>query len=691
MGHIMSVRFLAFSLLVISFSALAEELVLDTVQIIGNKEGRTYSETPESVTILPASRINRGDQSNSLEVLNGQSNVQVTNTRTSENFSIRGVNSTGVTGFQKDNLASVFVDDVFQTDLAMRAGGFEVWDIESLEIHRGPQSTSQGVNSLAGAIILQHYAPHQENEAALKLGYGSYNRREVGAILNRAFFNKKFATRLSFNKDANDGFITNKTTGNEKWGRQDKGHLAADFKYFFDDKSELRFNNKFLRTDNGGNYTIGSDPQNYEVFEDQDSRSVTDNQQNSVQYVRPINAQWSNKTTLAYTKGHQRNKGDADGTPTSSAGTRYEFSRDQFISFENVITFKNDRIKNALGVHAHQYRSFNNYDFSILISSIPVQVVQDLDKQRETYAIFDSLLYKINAHHALNLGGRYEFVKNEYGSYVNPLTVTGNATIDNYLNSVRGSYDGDHDTQVFLPKVGYIYTVGKQTLGATYSQGYRIGGLDINRSQAKTVKYDPERTDNYELSWKYVSDKVKTQVNAFYTYWKDQQVEVQLSTTDTYNSQVENASTSELYGAEFESTYQFENGNSLRAGLGHVQTHFLGFNNNGKSFNGKEFPDAAKWTAQTAYNHLFNDRINGNSTLRYVGKSYTNAENSLKSPEQYYLDLNLQYVTEKFIWELNAKNVTDQAYTLSKSKIYDNYYQRVNRPRELGTRVTFFW
>jgi len=675
-----------------SLEAFAQEevYVLDTVKVIGNKEGRTYTETPESVTILQPQRLDRADQNNSLEILNGQANVQVSNTRSAENFSIRGINNTGVTGFQKDNLASVFVDDIFQTDLAMRAGGFEVWDVKSLEIHRGPQSTSQGVNSLAGAILLQHKQANPEDEAALKLGYGTFNRREIGGMLNHALLDKKFAVRLSFNKDMNDGFISNKTTGRDDWGKQDKGHLALDMKYFFADKSELRFLNKLLRTDNGGNYTIGGNPFDYEVREDVNFNSTTDNSQHSLQYTKPLSEQWNNKTTLAFTKGLQTNSYDADGKPVNDAGTRKEKFNDQFLSLENVLQFQNNTIKNAFGLHAHQYRSFANYDFTLLYNNTtPVDLVQDIDKTRQTFALFDSLLYKLNANHSLNLGARYEFVKNDYGTYVNPAP-TGNGPLDTYLNGVRGSYDGNQDTHVVLPKVGYIYQTGAHTWGLTYTQGYRIGGLDINRKQAKAVEYDPEKTDNYELSWKLTQEKFRLQTNIFYTYWKDQQVEVKKS-NDFFDTQVENATSSEVYGGEVEGVYSFTTGDTLSVAVGHVRTHFLSYVNDGDVYTGNEFPEAPQWTAQTAWAHPFTDSVLSNLTVRHVSKTYLDAENTVTAPEQLYVDANLQYIAEKFTWEVNAKNVLDKKYVLGSSNIYGNTYKRVNRPREFNTRIIWYW
>lgn len=99
-------------------------------------------------------------------MLNGLGNVQTQSDKNGDTFSIRGVSDMGVTGYQKDNLSSIIADDIFQTPLAIRAGSFENWDLEQIELYRGPQSTTQGVNSLAGSILLYHTTPTNANEGS---------------------------------------------------------------------------------------------------------------------------------------------------------------------------------------------------------------------------------------------------------------------------------------------------------------------------------------------------------------------------------------------------------------------------------------------------------------------------------------------------------------------------------------------
>ncbi len=682
--------FLTLLLLLPGVLRAAEREVLEAIEVSGNKEGRDLSETSESVTVLAPHRLNRGDQNNSLEVLNGQANVTVT--RNAENFSIRGINNTGVTGLQKDNLASVFVDDIFQTDIAMRAGAVELWDIKSLEIHRGPQSTSQGVNSLAGALILQRQEATFDDEAALKLAAGSFRRREVGALVNRSLVDRKLTLRLSFNKEADDGFIENRTTGNERWGRQDKGYASSELFYKIDGSTELRWLTKLLRVDRGGQHTLGESAFDYQVAEDVDARSVVNNLQQGLQLKKTLSAQLESKTTLAFTRGQENNVGDGDAKPLDQAGERVEHFTDQFISFETVLRYQSKNVKNAFGIHAHQFRSYNRYDMTVLFSQsplIPVDILQDMDKQRETIAAFNSLYYQFTDAQALTLGARVEYVKNAFGTYVNP-TPTGNGGVDNYLDGVRGSYRDVEENITFLPKLGYQHRRGQDLFGASYAQGYRIGGVGINRAKARAVPYGAEKTHNYELSWKRTENHLHFSSAAFYTKWDDQQVEVRKS-SDFYDAQIENASNSELFGAELEMSYRFIQGHALSSGLGYVQTRFTNFKGYDENYRGNQFPEAPLWTANLHYSHQWSDVLATSAIARHVSQSFMTAENDRRARHQYYLDLSFQYVAQTYTLELNAKNVLDQKYVLNSSEIYGNTYRRVNRPRELNARVTWYW
>ncbi len=197
-----------FLALLITLGAHAQESVqLEEISVRGNKEDRTYEESQESITLFDEGFLAGAGRENDLQVLNAVPNVQVN--RGGESFSIRGISNTGVTGFQKDNLASILVDDVFQTELAADAGSFELWDLGRLEVLRGAQSTSQGVNSLAGTILLYHNRPAFDWSGAAKVGVASFRQREFGVAANQNWLADKLASRVYYNRETSGGFVTN--------------------------------------------------------------------------------------------------------------------------------------------------------------------------------------------------------------------------------------------------------------------------------------------------------------------------------------------------------------------------------------------------------------------------------------------------------------------------------------------------
>lgn len=682
-----------------------EQIQMDQIDIRGNKEEKTYQESTESISILQGDAYDRSVKTDSVQALNALPNVQIN--KNDMSFSIRGVNNTGVTGYQKDNLASIIVDDVFQTDLAVKAGSFELWDLDHIEIYRGAQSTSQGINSLAGNILLYHHAPRPQEEGAAKIGLGNFGEKELGIVNNSSWLAGKLDTRISYDKELSDGFIKNVYNGDKTWGFEDKDHLSLDFIYHISNDESLRLNTKWMRAAKGGNYVQGSDPFTYEVDEDQDNSSATINRQGSLHYNKKIDGHWSNEAIAAFSQSGQNAQSDADGTDQDLAGTRYENHRDQFASLENMLRYQDEKLKNVLGLHVHDYKITDHYNFTLLFplsqtTSTPVGIQQDTAKYQTTYSLYDSALYKLTEHHSLNLGARYEYVVNKFGAYVNGARLQdaggANGTVDNYLNRVSGAYDGTDRNWILLPKLGYIFEWDRQSVGVSYTQGYRTGGLSINRSRAETNTYAPESTDNFELSYKNGEENLKFSANAFYTKWHDQQVQVQLS-NDLYDTQVVNAANSELYGGELETRYTLNLQHEIYVGAGYSKTRFLDFTSNGVDYRNNQFPLAPAWTGQVGHTWRFAERWSWDNVFRYLSASYANAENTKRSPEQYYWDSSAQYAfaATNLMAEFYVKNVLGGQYLLydGSAKLLGtayqaNYYQ-VNTPRQFGARLTYFW
>lgn len=684
-----------FTLLLSLHAFAADDFTLDAISVRGTKDDRAYTETTESLTTVDEAYLNQAGRENSLTVLNAMPNVQVN--KGGETFSVRGINNTGVTGFQqRDNLASILVDDVFQTDLAVSAGSFDLWDSERVELLRGAQSATQGVNSLAGSFLLYHLAPRFADEGAAKLGVGNFGGRELGLVLNRELNPGKTAARLSYNKEWNKGFVTNTTTGEDDAGgrNKDKAGLAVTQK--LGEKTQLTLDGKFHRQRDGAPYAQGSDAFRDEIAEDVEYRRVTRNYQASARLGHEISERLRNDFIAAFSHSSQDIQDDGDFEATNRLGRTVDEARDRFFSVENLFKYRSERVNNVLGLHAHAFRLNDEHRQAFPLSGVTIPIHQTNERNRYVVSLFDSYLYHFNETHGLNVGGRLEYVSNEYFSRVDA-TDTGNAGVDAYLASRRGENRGKKENFILLPKAAYLLDLGNHHLAASYTRGYRTGGVSINRRQARAVEYGPEFTDNYELAYKLPLTDFLLSANAFYTDWADQQVQVKLS-NDFFDTQVNNASRSRLWGGELQARRQFGK-QAASLGFGYTNTSFLDFKSGTTDYQGNEFPFAPRYTVYVTHEIKPITNLTLTTTGRLLGKSFTDAENTRRAPTQLQLDLDAQYSLGSVVLEAFANNLLNRRYLLVDgtptaalaASGYPAARHRVNAPRELGLRATYLW
>jgi iron complex outermembrane receptor protein len=665
----------------VSPGGLADSVTLDAIQIRGTKEGKTYLEETSSVRVLQENEVPGNGRENNLQILNAVPNVEVNKDGTS--FSIRGINNTGVNGFQTDNLSSILIDDLFQTDLAIQSGSFDLWDLDRIEILRGAQSTTQGVNSLAGTILLNHKRPVFGREGSAKLGLGNFWHQEAGVVANHDLIDEKLAIRLSIDKERNDGFITNSTTGNRKYGGWDRERLNAGLTYKLNSYDSLGLLLKYNRNVQGGTYVHGGDYYQDRVTEDQENVTQTENGQVVATYSKLLTPQLSNDLIIGFSKTNQDSNSDGDNTPVNVAGTRLETHADHFVSVENRLLYKGERVDNLFGFHAHDFNLKDSTDVGLLTSSAgpAIPSKQFTDRSRRTYALFDTATIHLSDRHGLITGLRVEYVQTSYEADIYAPTIPG----------ATGAYGGRRDGFTLLPKIGYTFQNGQHYAGATYTRGYRTAGVSINRARAAAVEYDPEFTSNYEISYKFANPVYEFASNVFYTDWREQQVLVQLP-GNQFDTQIQNAASSELYGAEVESKFKGVARQVYALGVGYTDTRFKDFQTRTANLAGNQFPFASHWTSRISHDFKATENLGLLTVLRYVSGGYSNAENTREIDPQFYLNFNARYALADWLLEGYVNNALDNRARLFDGTPTSTTYpplHRVNTPREFGGRVTY--
>jgi iron complex outermembrane recepter protein len=176
--------------------------VLQPVVVTGEKVARDLKDTASSVSIKTGREIAKektGDATVS-EVIADTPNIVYPDTVTAP--IIRGQDSqgpnTGATAFFAGTVprASISVDGHYLSYNEFIYGATSVWDLDSIEVFRGPQTTSQGANAIAGAIVVNTKDPTFTPEGAYQAEIGSYGTKRGSVALSGPLVSDELAARM---------------------------------------------------------------------------------------------------------------------------------------------------------------------------------------------------------------------------------------------------------------------------------------------------------------------------------------------------------------------------------------------------------------------------------------------------------------------------------------------------------------
>jgi iron complex outermembrane recepter protein len=217
-------------------SGLAKSQVsnLETVVVVGEKFGRTIKETSSSVSIIGSQDITANTLQVGRDAFEQMVNVTVAD---ESNFHIRGVAFDNVNGAGFGALGTIYVDNVRMSDKSTRFGPDLLWDVQSVEVLRGAQSTMQGRNALAGAIYINSVEPTFDWQFKGRATVSNGNGRDFALAASGPIVDDVLAFRVTAEKHNFDGFITNPILKTDKVDFSDDYQLRG--KLLFTPSSDL--------------------------------------------------------------------------------------------------------------------------------------------------------------------------------------------------------------------------------------------------------------------------------------------------------------------------------------------------------------------------------------------------------------------------------------------------------------------
>ena len=590
--------------------AIAQEGItaLGDIIVTARKREESLQDVPISVTAVSGETLEEMGVPDMVAV--GQSMPNVTleasrATNTTLTAFIRGVGQQDpVAGFEGG--VGIYLDDVY---LARPQGTvFDIYDVERLEVLRGPQGTLYGRNTIGGAVryITRHLS--DETELGLKVAVGEYSQIDVVATGSVALTDS-FRMGASIASFQRDGFGTNLFTGAEQY---DKDILAGRLSFEFqpNDRVFVRLAGDYSVDDStnkdGHRLTVNSvtgAPVLSDVF---DSRggittipsSITTLDQEVTQgglaltIDVDINDQWKFKSVTAYREDDSDAPIDFDSLPDDHFDVPAVYKNDQ-TSQEFQLNYANDRIDGVFGLY---YLDANAFDaFDVILGDLGLTQFTLGDFGTTAWAAYADVSLDLNDLWSVSVGGRYTederdalVFRETYAGLGSPFF--GNTTaVSVTMPDSDGvpEFTGNRTDTDFTPRVSVSFKpVEYHNLYASWSQGFKGGSFDPRGNYATPEVgegFEPETVDSYEIGWKasFAGGRARTALAVFYADYEDVQVPASVAidtngdgVDDSFAGATTNAAQATIQGVELEGVFQFTDAFSATIAVGYIDAEY---------------------------------------------------------------------------------------------------------------------
>lgn len=668
---------------------------LPSVSVTARKTSENIQDVPISVSAFDAEAIADYGFTDSLAIDDQVPNLEIKTYGGNPNIFIRGVGNNDFNGTTVSPV-SIYSDDVVQG----LTGGqlMQMFDLERVEVLRGPQGTLFGRNTTGGAINFYSRKPGDVQEGYVRMGIGSYNRTELEAAGTLVAIENKLATRVAGKIVSDDGDRRNLFNG-ERANATDLAALRAITRYRPNDDVEILWNLHYGRDRsdyqqgkpvgiiNDGNILGYVDPAPNDAKYINANR--TDNRHYADTWGTNIAINWdfgdyTLKSVTAYEDVETDYLGDIDQSPNSLDELRFQQDGDQ-ISQELNLSYNGGGNLSWIGGLFYLKEDFHYRTSGPLFGDVPGAALPlDAQSQRdtETYALFGEATYRLTEAFSVTAGLRYTMEEKDavldslltygaFGTQPDGLTVP-------IIPETRKSNDWDAWSGRVLAKYEFD---ANSMIYASVSRGFRSGGYNLGAffdpNEFTTV--DPEFLTSYELGVKttILDDRLRANMAVFMYDYTDLQVFTFTQGSSTANPIVialENAADAEVSGFEGEFTAVPIDGMNLSLGIGYLDATYENYISEVSgdlsgnrlpgapewniNFSGQQdFKIADKWVLTPRVEYVFVDQ-------RYFDSNQSEAISSGGSHE--LLNARLSFAPEAGGWEvaLWAKNIGDKQYVV---------------------------
>ena len=707
--------------------AQAEPRRFGVINVTAQRREQAITDVPLSVSAFDGELLADLGVTDLTEVAKITPNVTLEvsrGTNTTLSAFIRGVGQQDpVAGFEAG--VGIYVDDVYLN--RPQGAVLDVFDIERIEVLRGPQGTLYGRNTIGGAVKYVTRGLSDEPEFKGRAAVGSYNQRDL-VLTASVPLADTFRVGGSFATLNRDGFGENLVTGEDNYNKLvTAGRLSAEWDVTPD--FDLRFSADAVKDDSaprqGHRLTTGlltGAPVLPDVFDTRAGLDVVDQSVegfgSSLTAEYRLNNNFTIKNILAYREDESITPIDFDSLPAGDLDVPAIYENDQ-LSEEFQVLYSGDRLNGLVGFYYLDANASTVFDVLLAntgnLIGLPGLNAQTFgDVNTETWSIFGDFTYDLTDRLALTIGARY--TEDTRTSQVLRRTYIGGFSEffggNPILIATTSDFNGKADFDDFSPRVSLGYDLtDDRNVYFTYAQGFKGGSFDPRGQTTAApdfngdgmvsadevfdfMQFDPEEVDSYEIGYKAseMGGRLNYSVAAFYSDYKDVQVpgSVGVDTdgdgiSDTFTGVTTNAGAATIWGVEFEGNATlgedvFRSGDLFNASwsVGYLDAGYDEFiDATGTDVaDDRVIQNTPDWSAslRLAYDTPFTIANNEGNLLLNTLVSYRGDSSQFEAPNPFLdqeaftlVDASVRWEAESGNWgvSLTGKNLTDERYIVA--------------------------
>mgnify|MGYP003652613245 FL=1 len=498
---------------------------------------------------------------------------------------IRGIGQQDpVSGFEQG--VGIYLDDVYLN--RPQAAVLDIYDVERIEVLRGPQGTLYGRNTIGGAVKYVTKRLPQDPSFKARATYGTYDQAEAvvtaslpisdivrvgasGARLSRGGFGTNLTNGLeNYNKDIWAGRGTLEFGG---YGEPVLVRISGDYTK---DKSNPRGGHRLIPG------AVSGAPVLADVFDTRGGLNDPIQDIEAYGVAMNITANLSDTITFrsisAWRKDDTATPIDFDALPAVDLDVPGLYLNEQ-ISQEFQLLYEGDRLNGLVGFYYLDAKADTLFDVRLFTTFAGLTAFTEADVDTETYAVFADFTYDFTEQLSLSVGGRYTWDERTASILRQNYLGGGSPTFGGAGIPFGGpstDFQGTAKFKKFTPRASLSFKpTPDHNVYASFSQGFKGGGFDprgvgvnapttnasgipSDSEVAAFLSFRPESVDSYEVGYKgsLLDGALNVALAGFYTDYKDVQIPGSVACTvgglPSFCGVINNAGKATLKGLELE-------------------------------------------------------------------------------------------------------------------------------------------